>query len=266
MWHLKAYWRILVISAREEGANPRRLISSVVQLLARMALIVAIYHAAYLANPNPGLSYQNTVWSIGFYLTFVLALGLRNITRLIDYEIKAGTVETSLIKPLDWRIVALFRLLGKSGLEFAIQLVLIPALLWATVGLPDISFITWPMVPIFIVLTVLVAVAVAALFATVGMTAFWLNDAMSTYRIVDKAMAAFGGAFVPIALMPVVLQNILRWSPFGVYASPQGFFNPKVSSILLQWFISAVIWAALLVLFCQWVWKRAEKRLEVNGG
>ena len=266
MWRLNAYWHVLKISAREEGANPKRLISAVVQLLARLALIIAIYTAAYATNPNPGLSYQNALWSIGLYLAFVLALGIRQVARMIDLEVKAGAVETHIIKPLDWRLVTLFRLLGKSGLEFLIQLVLIPTMLLWVVGAPDVSFVAPWMVVVFVALMVLVAITISALFISVGMSSFWLNDAQSMYRIVDKMMAAFAGAFVPIALLPEVIQDFVRFSPFGVYASMQNIFNPKVAELMLPTVIAALVWTVVLVAFCQWVWKRAERRIEVNGG
>jgi ABC-type uncharacterized transport system permease subunit len=266
MWRLRAYWRVLAISASEEGANPKRLISAVVQLLARLALIVAIYQAAYLANPNPGLSYQNAVWSIGMYLAFVMALGIRQVSRMIDLEIKAGNVETHIIKPLDWRLVILCRLLGRSGLEFLCNLVVIPLMLALFVGLPDVSFVAPWMAVVFVFIMVFVAAAVSAIFITVGMSAFWLNDAQSVYRIVDKTMAAFAGAFVPIALLPAVIQEFVRVSPFGVYASLQNLFNPRVAELMIPTIISAVVWTIVLIAFCQWVWKRAERRIEVNGG
>lgn len=266
MQNLRAYWRIVAISAREEGANPQRLITSIVQLMARLLLIIAIYKVAYAFNPNPGLGFANTIWSISMYLAFVLSLGLREVARLIDLEVKAGNVEVGLIKPLDWRLTMICRLLGKRGLEFLILLVLIPLVLVMVVGLPDVSHVTLAVFAVFVVTVVLCIVMVAALFVTVGLSAFWLNDAQSVYRIVDKMMAAFAGAFVPIALLPSVVQTIVRWSPGGVYASPQYIFSPSIGELLLPTLISSVLWAAALFAFCQWVWKRAERRIEVNGG
>jgi ABC-2 type transport system permease protein len=266
MWQLKAYWRVLMIAAREDSANPKRLVVAVLQLLGRMALIVAIYHAAYLANPKPGLAYANALWSVGIYLAFVLALGIRNVVMILEADIKSGAVETQLVRPLDWRIMALCQLIGKNGLEFLIQVVAIPLLLWAMVGPPDMSFMTWPLVAVFIVLVVMCVVAVSAMFLLVGMSAFWLNDAKSMFRIVDKLMAGFSGAFVPIALMPAFMQTFVRLSPFGVYASPQNIFNPHFSNLAVPVVVAAIFWAIALWLLCEWVWRRAQRRIEVNGG
>lgn len=266
MWRLKAYGHIIRIAAREDSANPQRLAVAVLQLLCRLLLIVAIYHAAYLANPHPGLAYSNAMWSIGLYLAFVMALGIRNVVLLIESDIKTGAVETLLVKPLDWRLVALCRLVGKNSIEFLIQLIAIPLLLWLVVGLPDVSYMTWQMLPGFIVLVFLCVSTVAAMFILTGMSAFWLNDAKSVYRIVDKLMAAFAGAFVPIALMPAAIQTFVRLSPFGVYASPQNVFNPSFSSLLVPTLLAAIFWSVVLWLTCEFVWRRVQRRIEVNGG
>lgn len=266
MWQLKAYWRIVLTSAREDGANPPRIISAMVQLLARVGLIIVIYKVAYAINPNPGLSFQNAMWCIGIYFAFVLSLSIRSISRTIDLDIKAGALESALVKPLDWRLVKFAQLLGRSGLEFLLQLIIVPVVLAIFVGLPDLSFLTPQLIVMLVILTLLSVVTVACLFIMVGLTAVWTNDAMPIFRIVDKMAAVFTGAFVPIALLPGVVQDVLRWTPFGIYAAPQQFFNPHVADVIVPTFYSGLLWTALMLLFCQLMWRRVSRKIEVNGG
>ncbi len=266
MRRFKAYWRVLATSAREDGANPSRLISGISQTFARILLVVAIYRVAYEVNPTPGLSFANAIWSIGTYFAFVLSLGTRNITRIIDLEVKAGTLETGIIKPLDWRLVKLMELFGKSGIEFLVQLVITATTLTLLVGLPNVSFLTPQILLLLVPMILLSIVTVACLFTVVGLSAVWTNDAMPVFRIVDKAAAALTGAFVPIALLPLVFQEVLRWSPFGIYAAPQQIFNPHIAEVIVPTFWSGLLWTMVMVALCQWVWWRVNKRIEVNGG
>ena len=266
MWRARAYWHVLTTSAREDGANPQRLVVSVLQLVLRLGLILAIYQVAYAFNPNPGMQFTNTMWSVSMYLAFVLGLDLRNIARMVDLEIKAGSVETSITKPLDWRLLKIAEHIGKRAVEFAVQLVLLPVLLVVFVGVPDTTHVTPWLLAAEIACIVLAIVTIATMFLMVGLTAFWLNDAMPVYRIVDKMAAVFCGSFVPFALLPVAVQQIIIWSPFGIYAAPQQIFNPALGSIIVPTLLSGLFWTAAMLTFCAFVWHRVQRRIEVNGG
>lgn len=262
----KAYWRVYVSSMKEDGANPQRLISGLVQNFIRIWLVIIIYGIAYKFNPHPGLNFANTIWTFGLFFAFVLNLGIRNVARLIDLEVKLGTIETGLIKPLDWRIVKLCQLLGKSSLEFLLQLIILPITMLIFVGPPDVSFITPAIFAGLALLLVFSMIIPACLFTIIGLTAVWTNDAMPIFRIVDKMAVVFTGSFVPQALLPGLMQEILRWSPFGIYAAPQMFFNPHTPTILIPTIISGLLWVGIMLMATRITWQRVQRKVEVNGG
>jgi ABC-2 type transport system permease protein len=263
---VSAYWQVVKTSAREDAANAKRLIAGVLVSVARVGLIAAIYSVAYRKLGHASLPYANAIWGIGIYFGLILNLGLRNIFKIVNREVSTGMVEVGLIKPLDWRLSKVCELIGKNGLEFLVGLVVLPCALYIFVGPPDVSHLSVLVVLSFILLTILAIVAAASLFITIGLSAFWLNDAQPVYRILDKAILIFGGGFVPIALLPGVVQAMVRYSPFGVYAAPTQLFNPGVVSVLSATVASAFVWSLLLLGLCQLVWSRVEKRIEVNGG
>jgi ABC-2 type transport system permease protein len=268
MQKAKAYWRVFKTAAREDGANPKRLISSVVQMVLRVLLVVAIYKVAYQAagSANASLDFTNAMWTVGLCFAFFLNLAIRNLYQPVEREIKDGTVETSFIKPLDWRVVTFVRLLGKSGIEFLIQLIVLPTVLLLTVGPPSIAHLHPAMAAIFTVLFVMSVTTAGAMFMTVGLSAFWLNDARSVFRIVDKMALICCGTFVPLALMPDIMQKIVQFTPFYIYAAPTRVFDPTFVPSMGIALLSGAIWMAIMLVFCQVVWRRAGRRIEVNGG
>lgn len=267
MHTLRPYLHIIRTAAREDSANAKRLVGGVLVSVVRVGLIAAVYNVAYQHfSGRPGLSYENTVWSIAIYFAFILNLGLRNVFKIVERQVKTGAVEVGIIKPVDWRLARVCELVGKNGLEFLLQLVVLPLFLLLVVGLPDVSHLSWANILAFGFLTVLAMVAASAMFLTVGLTAFWLNDAQSVFRILDKIIVVFGGAFVPIALLPHAAQLFVRYSPFGVYAAPTQLFNPALAHNMGPMLISAAVWSVVLVLLCNAVWRRAMARIEVNGG
>lgn len=267
MLRLKAYWHVLRTSAREDGANPKRLISTILQMIGRVLLVVAIYRVAYQASGgNHGLGFTNAMWTIGLCFAFFLNLGIRNIYQPIERDIKDGSVETSLIKPLDWRIVKFLQLLGKSGVEFLVQLVVLPTVLLLTVGPPNIEHLHPALAIAFVLLFAMSVTTAGALFLTVGLSAFWLNDAKSVFRIVDKMALICCGTFVPLALMPDIMQKIVQFTPFYIYAAPTRVFDPTFPPQLGITLLSGAIWLVVMLAFCQFVWRRAGRKMEVNGG
>lgn len=263
---MKPYLHIIRTAAREDSANSKRLIGGGLVTVVRVSLIAAIYKVAYKHVGNVGLSYENAVWSIAIYFTFILNLGIRNIFKLVDIAVRTGAVEVGLIKPIDWRLSKICELIGKNGLEFLVQLVVLPVWLLIVVGAPDTSHLSLASGVVFLVLTGLSIVAASATFTMVGLTAFWLNDSQPIYRIFDKTTLIFGGGFVPIALLPHAIQLAVRYSPFGVYAAPTQLFNPQIIQVLVPTVVSAAAWSIVMVGACQFVWKRAMLRIEVNGG
>jgi ABC-type uncharacterized transport system permease subunit len=267
MWaSIRPYWLIVAVYSRADLANPVRLTIAIAIQVIRVIFIAAIYRVAYRGSAGTSLPYANAVWSVAAYFAFIMNLGLRNIFSVVNNDVKSGVVEVALTKPLDWRLTKVAILIGSNGREFLLQLVVLPVALLFLVGPPDLAHLT-PLVDlVFVVLLFLAIITASAMFLTIGLSAFWLTDAQPVYRILDKVALIFGGGFVPIALLPAAAQSFVRYSPFGVYAAPTQVFNPGIVPHLPLTLLSAVLWSIALIMLCQWVWHRAQSRIEVNGG
>lgn len=262
---MKPYYFILKTTLKQEGANPRRLVLGILVTLFRVGLLAAVYKVAYKYGPA-SLPYANAIWSFGMYFLVVLNLGIRDLFKVIEQDIVNGEVETQLIKPVDWRAAKVAETLGKKLPEFIIQLFILPLALWLLVGLPDVGFWSVSFLLAFVLLIPLAVMCAICMFMMVGFAAFWLNDAKSVYRILDKTILILGGAFVPIALLPHTLQLLVRYTPMGLYAAPTQLFNPGLAHVLWQTVASSLVWSVALLVAMHIMWRRAQTKLEVNGG
>jgi ABC-2 type transport system permease protein len=262
---MRAYLRIFKTAIRQEGANPNRLLLGCLMTIFRVSLLAVIYKVAY-SYGAASLSYANAIWSFGIYFTFILNLGLRDIFKVMEQDIINGEVETQLVKPVDWRMAKLVELVGKKLPEFILQLILLPIVLLLLVGAPQVGFWSVSFLLSFVILVPLAMICAVCMFMLVGFTAFWLNDAKSVFRILDKTVLILGGGFVPIALLPVALQAFVRFTPIGIYAAPTQLFNPNLPHVLVPTIISAIVWSVILLLCVNFAWQRAQTKLEVNGG
>lgn len=266
MKNLGAYWHVIKISAKEDRVNPVRMLASIGVGMGRMILITAIYKVAYDASGLASLPFANAIWSMGLYFAFIMGLGLRNVFRLAEGDIVSGNVEVAIVKPLDWRIVKVCQLIGKNGIESIAMFFTFAITLTLLVGVPDTAFMNWSFILGYFALVLLGGITACALYMTIGLAAFWLNDATSVFRIIDKLVMIFGGAFVPIALLPEVVQTVVRYSPFGVYGAITQLFNPGLLTHLSATLLAGVFWTVVTLTFCQFIWLKAQQRIEVNGG
>lgn len=264
--YLRAYWNVMMMSAREDRANPVRLAGSVGLGIVRVVLLAAIYKVAYELTHATALPYENAVWSMALYFALIIGLSIRNVFRLVEHEVKTGNVEASLVKPLDYCMVKICQQVGKNLLEFALLAVAFFITLMLVVGFPDVSHFNPSFLLGYTSIMLLAIVSASAMFLMVGLSAFWLNDSYSVFRIVDRTILVFGGAFVPIALLPHVVQDVLRYSPLGVFGASTQLFNPGLVQHLTATIAASLLWAVVLLGFCRLVWIRAERRIEVNGG
>ncbi|HYH75689.1 MAG TPA: ABC-2 family transporter protein [Candidatus Saccharimonadales bacterium] len=264
---LTSYWGVVRIAAREDSANPKRIAASVALGVLRLGLLAAIYKVAYhVSDGDIALSYANVIWSMGLYFAFIVGLNVRGVFKWVETDIKDGSVEMGLVRPLDWRLVKLCQQLGKNIIECLVLVAAFAGTLFIMVGAPNMAHATPGFWLGWLTLAALMVVTAGAMYLCVGLVAFWLNDAQSVYRLIDKTVMIFGGAFVPVALLPDGIQTVLRYTPFGIFGASTQLFNPGLATHLVPTIISGVVWSIVLILTCQWIWHAAQRRIEVNGG
>ncbi len=216
----RPYWRIFVASAREDSANPKRIISSLVVAMFRVFLLSAIYAAAYRAT-NVNLPYQNAIWSLAAYFAFIYTFGIRDLFRVVEQDIQSGEVEVQLIKPVDWRLFKFAQVLGKNSSSFVIQVLIFPFYLLLLVGRPMVSFWSPGILIAFGFLTIFAMISGLFLNMCIGLAAFWLNDAKSVFRLFDKAILVFGGGLCAHSATAGISSSccplFTLWSLLGSY-------------------------------------------------
>ena len=77
--HLRAYWHVMMMSAREDRANPLRLAGSVALGVIRLLILAAIYKVAYTITQTNALPYENALWSMAVYFALIVGLSIRNV-------------------------------------------------------------------------------------------------------------------------------------------------------------------------------------------
>ena len=174
---------------------------------------------------------------------------------------------------------------GSVAMEMARPVPYVPRMLAAGVGeaFYNLVFRSGPLVIAFTFLGVfpweyfaagksgLLAIAIVMALLTgvlfqylIGLSAFWTVETRWARRLFQGLSIFLSGQLLPIPLMPHALQRFLTWSPF------QTLVSLPVSAWLgverpAAWMAGAM-WLVILYLAAWALTRRAQRRLEVQGG
>lgn len=100
-----------------------------------------------------------------------------------------------------------------------------------------------------------------------GLTALWLHDAEAVYRLYQKFLIVCGGLYVPISIYPDWAQDIIAYTPFGLFmAAPAQLIFDTPYMPVHHLIIGQITWIIAALGLAYAVYALALRKVEVNGG
>ncbi len=174
-----------------------------------------------------------------------------------------GSISCSLTRPISLKKQILCEQIG-ANLHAMLFTVLLPAALaLALYGmtLPDV----WHGV-VFVVSAMLGAVILFEIQYIIGMVAFYLTTVWFASFYISGFMKLFGATVIPLWYYPDWLANLCYCLPFRYITYEPILIFLQEASNPLQTIGIQLLWIGALLLLEQFVWRRAERRLVVQGG
>jgi ABC-2 type transport system permease protein len=77
----------------------------------------------------------------------------------------------------------------------------------------------------------------------------------------------FSGQFVPLPLMPKLVQDIAQYLPFQlfIYYPIQLILGKLSGAQIVQGYVSGLVWLGVAALLFNWVWRNGVKRYSSVG-
>jgi len=226
-------------------------------------IFYALWGAVYGdANVMVGFTMTQTLW----YLTFTEAIEFAQsrIFTDISEEVKDGTIAYQLCRPYSYIGYWVTRAMGENIVK------LVPLLLEGFI-LASLMVGVLPgylaALPIGL-LTIIGGVLVGTLMKVViGLLAFWFEEVMPFWWILQKLVFVIGGLFIPIDFYPDWLQGIAKATPFAFVAywpasTFVAFSWDRATTTLIGLSAYTVLFAALAAL----IFRAAVRKLHVQGG
>ena len=103
--------------------------------------------------------------------------------------------------------------------------------------------------------------------ATVTSLAFWTTRVYSIHEFYYAMIVLFAGQFVPLTLMPPLVQQIAGYLPFQffIYFPIQLILGRVASAAILPTYGLGLAWLVVAYLVFRWTWRAGLKRFSAVG-
>ncbi len=211
-----------------------------------------------------GYSRNQMIWYVIITEIVWMSLEGRKLCKKISNDVKSGNIAYNINKPYNYVEYALFNHLGLVTIRF-----IIVTILGMGIGLlflhsfPSLSFLQILGVLLSSILAMIINIF---LLMTLGLLAFFVEDANPFYWLYSKVIIVIGTVF-PLEFFPKVIQPIIRFSPIYVVSyGPAKLFVQFSNEQFIQVLIAQLIYLGIAFLLCHGIYRKGVRKLNVNGG
>lgn len=188
------------------------------------------------------------------------------IIHTFAYKIQDGSLSGDLIKPIHPMLTN--ALVNNIAFKMLTIMGLIP--IWIVLSFlfkPDFSGVSLTGVLLSIPAMILGFFIGYLLSAAITSLAFWTTRVYSIHEFYFAIILLFSGQFVPLPLMPKVIQDIAQYLPFQLflYYPIQLILGKLSTDQIIQGYVMAGVWLVISVVFFNWVWREGIKRFSAVG-
>ena len=205
---------------------------------------------------------------ITYYMTLLIVDQLTSniIIHSFAYKVQDGSLSSELIRPIHPMMTN--ALVNNIAFKVLFLMGLTP--IWIILALlfkPDFASVTGQGI-LLAVPAIILGFFIGFLFsATITSVAFWTTRVYSVHEFYYAVVLLFSGQFVPLTLMPQVIQNIAQYLPFQMlmYFPIQVILGKLSTAQIVQGYIVGVVWLIIAIFAFRWVWHNGVKQYSAVG-
>ena len=181
----------------------------------------------------------------------------------IDDEVRSGQVSAFLCRPISYVAYHRWVYLGEVAVAYPLRLLVGGAAAWVMVGPPPAGpELAWILPPVALGLALHFQVGI-----TLGLSAFWMGDSTPLFWVYQKTLFLLGGLLVPLEFYPPAVLRVAEALPFHlVLHGPARLSLDPTPAGALRVVLPQLAWLFGLGLFTSWLYRRALRKLTVQGG
>lgn len=265
---LNKYTALIMMSLRKSVQYKYAFITAFLEAAIKISVLYAIWTQAFMnTGAMGGFSREELLTYLFLSQTLMVIYGFTNSPdRLIAQNIRTGDISFDLLKPLRFTAARLFENIGDTLIKvlyaavLGISLYIIFPAFHAPAG---IGFFA-----LFIASTVLSYLIEFSISAIAGFFTFYTMNFWGLHYVKKSVVDFLSGSLIPLALFPLWAQGVLSFLPFkNIIYTPVMIYLGKYDTLQSLVQISVqVIWAVVLWVLAEGVYRSAVRRIEINGG
>lgn len=263
---LRIYQRFWQVNWAEQWQYRANLLMYLLFWLVSPVVYLAVWTTIARTQGNVGGLTPNDF--VTYYMTLLIVDQLTSdITiHIFAYKIQDGTLASELTRPIHPMLTN--TLVNNIAFKALTMLAMIPvwAVLWILFQ-PNFSSVTWQGI-LLAVPAVILGFAISFLFgASLTCVAFWTTRVWSLSEFYWAMIVLFSGQFVPLQLMPTVIQQIAHFLPFQLfkYFPIELVLGNLSQSEIISGYLTGIVWFFVALALFQWIWRRGVKQFSAVG-
>lgn len=262
------YWAIFRIELRQLTAYTWDFIIANITVVLFFFILLQVWqvtvrpeHVAALAGER--MRWTELIWFLAG--AQILFFSVHSEAQLeIEHDVISGNIVVTLARPYDYLLARLATVMANILLSFCVVFPAAFLMAWGVSGEVTVSPFG---IAIFLVAFVLRSLLYFTLQAIAGLATFWLEKATAFVWILGLLILTFGGGAVPLGFWPLWARRLVELTPFPVmmYYPAKLLVQPDAESIA-AFALRMLIWSAILCGVTFAIYRRALRRLDINGG
>ena len=263
---LKIYQRLWQVNWSEQWQYRANLLMYQLFWLVSPVVYLAVW--VTVANSQGSVGGLTANDFIAYYMTLLIVDQLTSdITiHVLAYKIQDGTLAGDLLRPVHPILTGtLVNNIAFKALSF---IALIP--IWFVLNLlfrPNFDAVTAQSL-LLAVPGILLGFAISFLLgATITCVAFWTTRVYSLSEFYFALITLFSGQFVPLQLMPRIVQDISQFLPFQMfkYVPIEVILNRMPMDVVLRNYAAGLVWLVISWFLFRWIWREGIRRFSAVG-
>lgn len=211
-----------------------------------------------------GYTVNQMIWYVLFGEVFWFGIRNKTLTNQISTDIKTGNIAYNINKPYNYVFYIITKHLGEITIKFFTFIILGVAIGEIFIGnIPNFNIQNVPFIAISVILGILIN---SIIRITISVISFWIEDSKPIHWIYDKSILILGTLF-PIDMFPQFMQPILKYTPvyvvnYGPIKLILNFSMENFGKVL----IAQIIYLIIIMVVLMIIYKKGEKKLNINGG
>jgi len=263
---LKIFRRLWQVNWAEQWQYRANLLMYLLYWLVSPIIYLAVWTS--IANAKGDVNGFTANDFITYYMTLLIVDQVTSniVIHTFGYKIQDGSLSGELIRPIHPMLTN--ALVNNIAFKALTIMGLIPV--WIVLFFlfkPDFSHVALSGILVAAPVMILGFFISYLLSAAITSLAFWTTRVYSIHEFYFALILLFSGQFVPLTLMPKLVQDIAPYLPFQlfIYFPIQVILGKLSSAQITQGYIMAGVWLVLALVLFNWIWRNGVKRYSAVG-